>query len=687
MAKKPQNQPLQAKKKDHAAAPGQTEREKWLNRLEAEERANKDARAKMRSVVDRYRDDKRKSGTKFNILWANVDVLHGALYSSTPKPDVRRRFLDKDPVSRETAAALERSISFSVDNYDFDGTAEAALNDYLLPGYAQARVRYKPYFEKVAPYPVPVQETEKGLVDVAGDVVDKKEVVPGPQGLVVMRDQKLVYEEVCCEPVPWDRFRWQPGKSRWEEVMWACIDHYLTKDEARDQFGKVADKVSYSRSAPGDADKSEKSVALFHEIFDKRVRKVIVVSPDYKEEVVVSWDDPLNLMGFYPFPKPLFATQTAGEMMPLPDFHFYQDQADELDVVTARIDALIDMLKVRGVYDQTFEELVGVLKSNDGDLTPVKDFYARFTAAGGKLESVIALMPITEIAEVLAGLYNQRDQIKQTIYEITGIADIVRGQSDASETLGAQQMKGKFADMRLSRRRAKVNAFFRDLFRLKSEIIAEHFSRETLQLMTGVEITDDMDAILKSDVLRAYKIDVETESTMAVDAEAEQKSRTEALTALTMYLEKAIPAVQAKVMPMELAKELALFMVRGFKRGRQLEDVLERIGANEQDPNSAEALRTQLADAQQQLNQAKQQLQEGAQYVKELEAKVQGKQVEETAKTQREREKMVHEDNMQIRDQAFEERMTVMEQRFQVVLEKLQAALAPKPEQKEPAPA
>ena len=381
----------------------------------------------------------------------------------------------------------------------------------------------------------------------------------------------------------------------------------------------------------------QKKFALVHECFDKRNRKVYVISPGYEDGPIAIHDDPLNLQGFYPFPKPLFATQTSGDLMPLPDFHFYQDQADELDEVTARINALVDMLKVRGVYDQSFEELVNVLRSGDGDLTPVKDFAARF-GDGRDIESVLAFMPLEEVAKVVAGLYEQRDQIKQSIYEITGIADIVRGQTNASETLGAQQLKGQFADMRLSSRRKAVNTFFRDLFRLKAEVMAEQFSAQTLQLMTGIEVTPQIDQILKSDVLRSYKIDVETESTMAQDAEAEQKARVDALTGLTTFLQAAVPAVQAGLVPKELAKELGLFAVRGFKRGRQLEDVIERLGSEEgNDPQAVQAENEQLKAQNQQLTQ---QMQQGMQYVQQLEQEVKANQAEAQAKAQVEREKI-----------------------------------------------
>lgn len=622
------------KKKADAIPPGKALRDKWINWIEAEENAHGPARLKMQKVVDRYRDEKRQTGARFNILWSNVQVLEGALYQATPKPDVRRRFLDPDPVSREAAAVIERGISFSVDSYDFDDTAKAVINDYLLPGYGQARVRYKPYFETKK---VPAEEGEKF------DGEDEN----GPYKTI----EEIAYEEVYCEHIDWRDFRWDHTAKKWSNVKKCAIDQLLDRTELVNQFGDIGKKVKLTHGPKDNKDgDEEKTHALVHECFDKVRRKVIVVSPGYEDGPIAEWDDPLELKDFWPFPKPLFATQTSGKIMPLPDFNFYQDQADELDTVTERIDALVNQLKVRGVYDSGFEELVNVMKTGDGDLTPIKDFVARFGSDNGKIESVIAFMPLKEVAEVLAGLYQQRDQLKQTIYEITGIADIVRGQSNASETLGAQQLKGKFADMRLGTRRSAVNAFFRDLFRIKAEILAEKFQGDTLSLMTGVKVTPQMDQILKSDVLRAYKIDVETDSTMAVDEQEEQKSRTEALGALTIFLEKAIPAVQAGFLPKELAKELALFGIRGFKKARILEDVIERLGAADQQQNSPEAMQAQVAKLTQELQLAQQQLQEGQQMMAELQKKAEGKELEVQSRMVIEREKIASQERMHEKD-------------------------------------
>jgi len=615
-------------------------RDKWLDILKDEDKANRKKRDRAQKVCELYADD-RKDGdvdTKFNILWANTQVLAGALYSKTPKPDVRRRFLDKDPISRDAAAVIERGISYTLDSYDFDGTIDSPLNDYLVAGYGQVRIRYVPYFGKGQPQPIEPDESGKYLYN-------GEEVEPDENGMHA--PEEIVYQEITCEPLEWKKFRWDHLAKRWEDTNWACIDHYMTKEELKENFGKIASKITLTHSENGKKEGAEEEThTLVHEIFDKKKRRIIVVSEGYKAGPIEIREDDLNLVGFYPFPKPMFATQVSGTMFPRPDYIFYQDQAEELNRVTARIDKLVDALRVRGVYDQSFEELRNVLQTDDGQLTPVKDFAARFD--GKSLDSVFLTMPLADIANVVQNLYQQRDQIKATIYEITGIADIVRGSTNPNETLGAQQLKGQFADMRLTRRRNKVNAFLRDIVRIKAEILAEHFEPMTLRLMTGVDVNDQIMEILRSDVLRGYKIDVETDSTIATDAGEEQANRLDALNSLSTFLAQAVPAVQGGFIQPEIVKELALFGIRGFKHARQLEDVIERMGADDQD--NPDAMKQKLMQAQQQIQQMQQQLQEGQQMLDEATKKADGKEMEINARKESDQAKIAAEEKKHAAD-------------------------------------
>jgi hypothetical protein len=54
--------------------------------------------------------------------------------------------------------------------------------------------------------------------------------------------------------------------------------------------------------------------------------------------------------GFFPCPKPAFGTLRPNSLIPIPDYVYYQDQAEEIDDLTDRIANLLDSLKLVGFY-------------------------------------------------------------------------------------------------------------------------------------------------------------------------------------------------------------------------------------------------------------------------------------------------------------------------------------------------
>jgi len=93
-------------------------------------------------------------------------------------------------------------------------------------------------------------------------------------------------------------------------------------------------------------------------------------------------------------------------------------------------------------------------------------------------------MPLAELISVLQQLYQARQQSIDVIYQITGIADIMRGQGQASETATAQNIKTQWGTLRVQRRQREVARYARDLLRMKAELIATKFSVTTLQQMS-----------------------------------------------------------------------------------------------------------------------------------------------------------------------------------------------------------
>jgi hypothetical protein len=235
-------------------------------------------------------------------------------------------------------------------------------------------------------------------------------------------------------------------------------------------------------------------------------------------------------------------------------------------------------------------------------------------------------------------LYTQREQIKKTIYEITGIADIMRGSTASSETLGAQQLKVQFGTMRLDDMGRDVQRYARDLVRIAAEIISEHFTPDSLAMMTDIKLPsqeekmmaqqqaqmmaqqqqpmppqlqevlekptwDECMQILRDDKQRSYRVDIETDSTISGDQAMDQKSVTELLTGVSTFITNAGPAVAAGYLPLEAAKAMLMSAVRRFRMGREVEDALDMIG--EDDDGAAGG--GQEAQAMQQAQQQEQQ--------------------------------------------------------------------------------
>ena len=313
------------------------------------------------------------------------------------------------------------------------------------------------------------------------------------------------------------------------------------------------------------------------EIWCKVTRKRIFIATGHKD-VLAEDEDPYELQDFFPTPTPLIAVRTNNTSIPVPEFTLYQDQAEELDRVTSRITYLIEGLKRRGVYDASVPELAHLAVAGDNDFVPSENFAS--LAQKGGLAGAFQTEDISAVSAVLNGLYTQRTQVLQIIYEVTGISDIIRGGgTKASESATAQQLKAQYGSMRLRRRQDEIQKYIRDLFRIKAELIAENYEPEILQRITGLEVTDEMLEILRNDKLRNYQIDVETDSTVFADEEEVKRTRIEFANVFGNYLVKAIEATRAAPEITPIAFEILKFVAGAWKIGRNFEDVIEQTEA------------------------------------------------------------------------------------------------------------
>jgi hypothetical protein len=587
----------------NTAAPIDTTVDRWVKEIELYEQKASKWEDQSKKILRRYKDERNARDSKqsrYNILWSNIQTLLPALYSRNPKPDFQRRFLDADPVGRVTCEILERATSFTLDKEDFFLTARQCVTDRLLPGRGTVWIRYVPHFAEGDPASLGTEVADEGF-----QVDDDAAANQGPDVQQTASSGEpitdLEYEEVDIDYVHWADFGHTVART-WEEVraVWRIV--YLTRKELVARFGeKIGRQVPLDykpEDLKGQGVSEYQQKARIYEIWDKTTKQVYWLSKSMPTRLLDEREDMLGLQNFFPCPRPILPNLATDSIIPVPDYAMYQDQAMELDDLTTRISLLTDAIRATGVYDASVPGLQQILAGGyDNKLVPVAA-WAAFAEKGG-IAGAIQLIPMKDLAETLSTLYDSREKVKQDLYEITGMADIIRGSTDAAETYGAQQIKANFASIRLEDMQAEVQRFARDVVVMVAEVLANQFDIQTLAeisgypLMTAQEkqiaaqivklggsLPDEMqkpaieptweevDHLLRNANMRHFRLDIETDSTLKMDQAQEKADRTEFLKAMGEFISAAVNAPPS-LLP--LLCEMLMFAVRAFPVGKTLE--------------------------------------------------------------------------------------------------------------------
>lgn len=603
--------------------PAMSDAQRWLMAIElsAKGAAEKKWVNRSKRIIDRYRDDIDADAhcpRRFNILWSNVQTLTPAIYAKPPKPEVQRRNKDGDPAARTASIILERCLSYELEQFtDFHDTVSQCVLDRNLVGRGTAWVRYE-----LEEYATVVETDATEAAEADGDE-DKNgdEATPSIDSETNVEERSRAYVDY----VNWQDFRCSPART-WAEVTWVARRVYMSKEDGKDRFGEVFNDVPMGYRPEGIDEYTDRygdncgedlARAKVWEIWDKTDKEVVWVCEGF-DKLLDRKDDPYGLDEFFPCPKPLYATLTSDSLIPVPDYVLYQDQAEEVDMLTTKIGQLADALKVAGVYDSGSPDIAQLLETTNNQMIPSPN-WAAYAQTGG-MKGMVDWFPIEPIVAGLNAALLAREQAKQVIYEITGISDIIRGATKASETATAQNIKRQFGTLRLSNRQRDVAQFCTDLLRIKAQLMMDLYEAEQLAEMSGIENTPDAEninqglALLRIEPLRSYRINIATDSMVEIDQEEEQQHRLEFIAAAGQFLGQALPLVEQNPALMPLATQMLMFGVRGLKGGRELEATFENtIQQLEQaaqqpkpDPNAAmQQVEMQKLQMTQQVEQAK----------------------------------------------------------------------------------
>jgi hypothetical protein len=582
----------------------------WLAQIEQAEHDFKDWQEKADSIDKLYADLKQLAAVsrdrQFQMFWANIQVLGPSIYSRPPVPVVAPRFKDRRPVPRTASELLERCTVVGFELQDIDGVMRLVRDDLTVLARGCAWVRY---------------ETKKG-------------------------------QKVCLEHTDRKDFLHATART-WKEVPWVAKRSWLTEDGMEERFKDVPkDKLKeadYTERKVGDDQNESERKAGVWEIWSKTDNKVIWVVPGV-DEVLDEGEPHLDLQDFFPCPRPAYSTVQRRTLVPVPDMLFYKDQLEEINELTARIGALSEALQVRGFYPAGAGELGDAIEAaikqtvNNQVLIPVSNWSL---LGGGAAKDTIVWLPIDQIATTIVQCVELRKQLIADVYEITGLSDIMRGATEASETATAQQLKSQYGSVRIKDRQNELARFARDLVRISAEIMAENFTSKTMLDMSQMEIETDADIkskikplemqikgiiaqvekaksdpqmqaaaqqnpeqaqqmlqqaqqqaeglkkqieelnetptvekvmkLLRDQRTRPFILDIETDSTIAPDENAQKQRATEFVTAVGGFMGQVIPMVQQVPQSAKLAAETLKYVASQFRAGRQLEGVIEEF--------------------------------------------------------------------------------------------------------------
>lgn len=612
--------------------------QRWISEIDFAEKDHAAYRKTGQKIVKAYRaeavdqnSDEVKS-RRFSLFWSNIETLGPATLARTPTAVVKRRWADQDQLGRVASEVLERSLNFTVDAIDFFDIAKGVRTDFLLVARGVAWARYVPHMEPVEP--APMGHNGGPVLDPDGD-----EAANGaePAQAVGEAGERVAWEEVIFDHVSWDDFLHNPAR-KWSEIRWVARIVYLTRDELVARFGEEKGKacpLDHGGDENGNSDRggdedTQFAKAAVYEIWDKISRKVIWICKAFSSAPLDERDDPLALKDFFPCPRPVIGCTAPDSIIPIPDYERYKGQCRDIDDLTARIGLLTDALKVVGFYaagGEGKEKLADLFTMKTNTLVPI-DSWAAFADKGG-VKGLIEWVPIDMVASAYKACIEARAQLINDVYQITGIADIMRGDVDPDETATATRAKGNWGSLRVRDKQKELARFARDLMRIGGEIIATKFSPQTLAEMSNVELFPDAQAkmnaqamlqqqaqatqhmaqiaqqtgqpppppfqpdarmvamlqkptwedvtgLLRNNTLRGFRIDVETDSTIEPNDQEEKQRQIEFTEAVGKLIANMLPLLQMAPQLLEMSTQLLLSLVRKFRAGRELEDVIER---------------------------------------------------------------------------------------------------------------
>ena len=470
------------------------------------------------------------------LYWSSCQTVESAYYSKTPKLRARRRFDIKDGEALTGAMIVKRLSQYLIENSYFDSVMRAAVQSFINSGKATNQVCYEPVMGKQTKRVPLTPMDDGGFYNEAADAVQEGEIFQDQDGYFVNVEEEVILDHrISLKAVCHDEIIHTPEAKSQDEITEIAYYFCMDYDEATHRFG--TDKnLPWKTSKDYDRERGEEERGDLPgkflegwEIYDKKSKKVRWVNENYKEGFLDVKDDPYGFRNFFPSPSFVLTSKPEKSLFPRPAYIRLQSILNQLHVLYQRRYDLIDSIERTALVDGTEDDLVNALNSARGSgsiYVACKNLNSILSKGG--IANTILWVDIKELVAALGEINSLEAEFKQTFYELFGVPDILRGVSDPQEALGTQQIKSSAAHDRFKNDKKRIQELARDSIEMMLDLALQVFPEEKIFRICGMQFEKEHGArfpqalaFLKNDEERMIRIDIETDSTSFIDAQAD----------------------------------------------------------------------------------------------------------------------------------------------------------------------
>lgn len=534
-------------------------------------------------------------------LWYNIKKIRESIvYSRLGIPIAKDTSeTGNDSIGASAAFFKERlAVNLAKDDDPRD-TMFACRDDLLATDFTIAVGYYEKedVKEKVKEYLTSQQDPrtqEISWYDQAGKLYKDDDFEQDDDGIFTYlpRTIDVTNESVCVEHVLYKDVYIDPDIKRWKRCRRLAFKYYYSVPEFKDLFGSNAfDDLALAERNKGNSDFEKtqnietyqywdyytKETKWFHQSSEKFLEPQTQYAPDedYDGDDIDTGNGILNLPQFWPCVKPRIRNASTDGFWPTPEYYQFVDILFDIDNIFTRIIQITKIIRPKLFYDDDIDGIAeGIGIVSDTEVIGVPNLTKVLSGAGGNLNNVAQFLDITTQVNALETLTNQLEQRIGTVKQLAGVNDMLQGLSNdnSGKTLGERQMEQKYSLSLIEEMQVMMAELDRDTHELRCDIALNNFKDESLVKYMIPETAPENHQrnfraalTLLKDNNKRFRLDIETDSTIAINEQYNKQMRAELQNAMTQTLSGVVDLVESHPQMAKLSLETFKYYIQSFR--------------------------------------------------------------------------------------------------------------------------